>query len=133
MYAFWKYSQVHSLAFIWAVLTFVFQKLLGFEFVDNEKTTPERALDDDEKDLVYKLCFASDDMDDYSMNICDSGSILDVIMVQETKLQAEIVYVLHAVTQFMNWWIHFNYLNVFVLFDTCDKVYNFNCSIMEYF
>ena len=37
------------------------------------------------------------------MNICDSGSILDVIMVQETKLQAEIVYVLHAVTQFMNW------------------------------
>jgi len=87
LHAFWKYSQ----------------KLLGFEFVDSEKTTPEFILDEDEKELVYKLSFASDDMDDYFINVGDSVAILDVIMVQETILQAEIAYALHAVTQFMNW------------------------------
>jgi len=87
LYAFWKYSQ----------------KLLGFEIVDNEKITSEFTLDEDEKELVYKLCFASDEMDDYSISAGDSVSMLNVIMVQETKLQSEIVYALHAVTQFMNW------------------------------
>ena len=91
--------------FVSAFLSFVFQKLLGFEFVDNEKSTSEFTLDEDEKELVYKLCFVSDNKDDYSITIIvgDSVSILDVIMVQETKLQAEIVYALHAFTQFMNW------------------------------
>ena len=80
---------------------FLFQNLLGFESVDNENTVNGFDLDEEEKALIYNLCFISDQREDCSLS--DSVSTLSVVTVQETKLQAEIVYALHAVTQFMNW------------------------------
>jgi len=85
LHAFWKYSQ----------------NLLGFESADNENTVNGYDLDEEEKALTYNLCFISDQTEEYSLS--DSLSTLSVVTVQETKLQAEIIYALHAVTQFMNW------------------------------
>ena len=41
--------------------------------------------------------------EDYVKNEKDSLSILTVVTVQEAKMQAEIIYALHKVTQYMNW------------------------------
>ena len=60
-------------------------------------------LNENEKELVYKVCFMDEQTKNYSKNERDSLSILTLVTVQEAKMQAEIIYALHAVTQFMNW------------------------------
>ena len=101
LHAFWKYSQVWIDKIIINLTPFLFQNLLGFESADNENTVNGYDLDEEEKALTYKFCFISDQTEEYSLS--DSLSTLSVVTVQETKLQAEIIYALHAVTQFMNW------------------------------
>ena len=56
-----------------------------------------------EKELVYKMCFIAEQFEDYSKNEGGSLSLITLVTVQEAKMQAEIIYALHAVTQFMNW------------------------------
>ena len=88
---------------IFLCLTLVFQQLLGFEFVANENAMNNEVLNENEKELVYKVCFMDEQTQYYSQNEKDSFSIITVVTVQEAKMQAEIIYALHAVTQFMNW------------------------------
>ena len=84
-------------------LKHVIQQLLGFEFVNYDNALNDEVLNEHEKELVYKVCFMDEQYKDYSNSEGDSLSILTLVTVQEGKMQAEIIYALHAVTQFMNW------------------------------
>ena len=103
--AFWKYSQVritNITEFLYSWL--LCQQLLGFEFVANENAVNDEVLNEREKELVYKVCFRDEQTKNSSNFKKDSLSILTLVTVQEAKMQAEIIYALHAVTQYMNWW-----------------------------
>ena len=88
---------------IFPCLTLVFQQLLGFEFVNYNNALNDEVLNEHEKELVYKVCFMDAQYKDYSNSEGGSLSILTLVTVQEAKMQAEIIYALHAVTQYMNW------------------------------
>ena len=60
----------------------------------------DEVLNECEKELGYEVCFR---VEQTKNNEKDSLSILTLVTVQEAKMQAEIIYALHAVTQFMNW------------------------------
>ena len=81
-----------------------FQQLLGFCLDDYENDFIDEVLDKNQKEVIYKACIKQEgtlekDQDVGSVNL----SLLTLVTVQEARLQAEIVYALHAVTQFMHW------------------------------
>ena len=52
--------------------------------------------------MVYRVCFIDELNEDYSNSEGDSLSLLTLVTVEEAKMEAEIIYALHAVTQSMN-------------------------------
>lgn len=79
------------------------QNILGFEFVEHKNSWRESGLAECDKMLVEKLCFSQELPDSNSQTLSEKEVIWITVTVLETKLQAEIIYALHAVTQFMNW------------------------------
>jgi len=81
------------------------QQLLGFGLDDDDTQLIEETLDEDLKDLIYCACldpsYAVRDTDCKQSNGC--LSLLTLVIVQEARMQAQVIYVLHAVKQFMNW------------------------------
>jgi hypothetical protein len=115
------FSSTYSTAILnFICLTLVFQQLLGFEFVDYDNALKDVVLDDHEKEFIYKVCFMDKQTEDHATNEKDSLSILTLVTLQEAKMQAEIIYALHAVTQFMNWWE----LSLLVLAIWWNKIWN---------
>ena len=77
------------------------QHLLGFHLDDYESELIDKVLDKNKKALIYKACIKRGGTDlEIDHNV--GGALLTVVTVQEARLQAEIVYALHAVTQFMH-------------------------------
>jgi len=81
------------------------QQLLGFGLDDYDTELIEETLDDYQKDLIYSACmnssYAARDTDCKQRNAC--LPLLTLVTVQEARMQAQVIYVLHAVKQFMNW------------------------------
>ena len=99
----WMYSQVFQSNVLLFDSILSFQNILGFEFVDHQSIVVEFVLDKDDKDFIERLIFSQDIADNISEHISEREVIKIVVMVLETKLQAVVIYVLHAVAQFMNW------------------------------
>ena len=56
-------------------------------------------LDQHQKDLIYSICLKQDYFAVKSSNISERElSLLTLVTVQEARMQAEIIYALHAVT-----------------------------------
>ena len=61
-------------------------------------------LDKKKKEMIYNTCIKQGSSVEKYQNVeCVDLSLLTVVTVQEARLQAETVYALHAVTQFMHW------------------------------
>jgi len=83
--AVWRYSQV----------------LLGFSLDDYENELIDKVLDKSQKEIIYNICIKQfNNKETFPLK---KVSLETVVTVQEARLQAEIVYALHAVTQFMNY------------------------------
>merc|ERR1712013_876640 len=76
------------------------QNILGFEFVDHQSIVVEFVLDQDDKDFIERLIFSQEISDNISEHKSEREVKKIVVMVLETKLQAVVIYVLHAVAQF---------------------------------
>jgi len=79
------------------------QNILGFDFVEHKKSVNDLVLNQDNKSIIEQLIFSQDVCDDITEHLKEKEIIEMVVTVLETKLQAEIIYALNAVTQFMNW------------------------------
>ena len=77
--------------------------ILGFDFVGHKRSVNDLVLNQDNKSIIEQLIFSQDVCDDITEHLKEKEIIEMVVTVLETKLQAEIIYALHAVAQFMNW------------------------------
>ena len=81
-----------------------FQQLLGFCPDDYESELNDQVLDKNQKEFIYKTCINQGETGKIRSNVVGSDlSLLTVVTMQEARLQAEIVYALLAVTQFLHW------------------------------